>query len=155
MFKNILIPLDGSATSLSSAEYAMKFAQEQDASITLLYVINERNIQKMADLTGQEHDEIVGQFKEQGKKFFQATKKNAHKIGVTIEVEEIMLVGDPAEEIINFAQKTSFDLIIMATKDREHSSRFMLGHVTNRVIESGVAPVLAIPFITLAESPLS
>ena len=154
LYSKILMPLDGSATSFAAAEYAMKFAQEQNANITLLYVINERYIQKMVTDQPQEgRDELTDRLKTQGKKFFQATKKVAKNLGLDVIYDETILVGDPADEIINFTQKMQFDLIIMPSKDREHSPRFMVGHVTSRVIESGVAPVLTVPYHLLTKSP--
>jgi nucleotide-binding universal stress UspA family protein len=54
-------------------------------------------------------------------------------------------MGEPAKEIIDFARRGQFDLIVMATHGRSGLQRTLHGSVTAAVIRSGVAPVLVIP----------
>lgn len=53
-------------------------------------------------------------------------------------------VGDPAIEIIDFANRGHFDLIVMATHGRSGLCETLQGSVTAEVIRSGVAPVLVV-----------
>jgi|SRR5271157_3504357 len=146
MFTRILVPIDGSNTAFTAAEFAIKFAEEQNASITLLYVINDRSLEKLSGVAEKSREELISQFRKQGKQFFHAAEKIAQNLGFNIKFDEVTLVGDPGEEIINYVSRNSHDLIIMPVKDPEHSSKFSLGHVTARVIQSGGVPVLSIPF---------
>ena len=50
--------------------------------------------------------------------------------------------GEPAKEIIDFARKGRFDLVVMATHGRSRLRKTLQGSVTAAVIRSGVAPVL-------------
>lgn len=50
--------------------------------------------------------------------------------------------GEPAKEIIDFARKGRFDLVVMATHGRSGLRKTLQGSVTAAVIRSGVAPVL-------------
>ena len=50
--------------------------------------------------------------------------------------------GEPAKEIIDFARKGRFDLVVMATHSRSGLRGTLQGSVTAAVIRSGVVPVL-------------
>ena len=52
--------------------------------------------------------------------------------------------GEPAGEIIEFARRGQFDLIVMATHGRSGLRETLQGSVTAAVIRSGVAPVLVL-----------
>jgi nucleotide-binding universal stress UspA family protein len=52
--------------------------------------------------------------------------------------------GHPAKEIVGFAKRGGFDLIVMATHGRSGLSERLHGSVTAEVIRSGVAPVLVV-----------
>jgi nucleotide-binding universal stress UspA family protein len=52
--------------------------------------------------------------------------------------------GDPAEEIVRYAEKENVDLIIMATHGHTGLARLVLGSVAARVVASSVAPVLLV-----------
>jgi nucleotide-binding universal stress UspA family protein len=52
--------------------------------------------------------------------------------------------GEPAQEIVEFARRGQFDLIVMATYGRSGLVHTPHGSVTAAVIRSGVAPVLVL-----------
>ncbi|MFA4836072.1 MAG: universal stress protein, partial [Dehalococcoidia bacterium] len=58
------------------------------------------------------------------------------KFGVT--------VGDPAEEIINLADKTGADLVAMSTHGRSGIARWALGSVADKVLHAGNTPLLLV-----------
>ncbi len=41
MFKKILVPMDGSATSIKAVDLALRMAQDDQASVRLLHCIDE------------------------------------------------------------------------------------------------------------------
>lgn len=52
--------------------------------------------------------------------------------------------GGPAKEIVDFARRDQFDLIVMATHGRSGLRETLQSSVTAEVIRSGVAPVLVL-----------
>ncbi len=52
--------------------------------------------------------------------------------------------GEPAQEIVDFARRDQFDLIVMATHGRSGLRETLQRSVTAEVIRSGVAPVLVL-----------
>jgi nucleotide-binding universal stress UspA family protein len=62
-----------------------------------------------------------------------------------LEVEGIIAQGHPADEIINYAEKNSIDLIVMGTLGKSGLDRFLLGSVADKVIRNSKIPVIAVP----------
>jgi len=52
-----------------------------------------------------------------------------------------MLVGNPAEEIVEYASKENIGLIVMATHGRSGISRWALGSVADKVVRATERPV--------------
>jgi nucleotide-binding universal stress UspA family protein len=53
--------------------------------------------------------------------------------------------GDPAEEILRYAQRHPIDLIVVGTHGRSGFSRVLLGSVAERVLRGARRPVLTVP----------
>ena len=53
--------------------------------------------------------------------------------------------GDPAEEILRYAQAHPIDLIVVGTHGRSGFSRVLLGSVAERVVRGARSPVLTVP----------
>lgn len=53
-----------------------------------------------------------------------------------LNVHFAIVVGDPAEEIVNFAESNQIDLIVIGvTKDSSAINRFVLGSVSRKVVD--------------------
>lgn len=57
-------------------------------------------------------------------------------IGIKIDIEKIILDGDPATEIIKLADKGNYSAIIMARRGLSEIKGFLLGSVTNKVVHA-------------------
>jgi nucleotide-binding universal stress UspA family protein len=55
-----------------------------------------------------------------------------------------MLLGDPAETILDFIDKNPIDMVVMGSQDRNQPDHVMLGSVAERVIKNSPVPVLVI-----------
>lgn len=60
------------------------------------------------------------------------------------EVKVVARLGEPEQEIVEFARQGGFDLIAMATHGRSGLSELVQGSVAAAVVKSGVAPVLLV-----------
>ncbi|TKJ29689.1 MAG: hypothetical protein CEE40_07560 [Chloroflexi bacterium B3_Chlor] len=61
-----------------------------------------------------------------------------------VEVRAEVVMGDPAEEIIDFADKQDVDLIIMCSHGAGGIRRWVFGSVTEKVLRGTTTPVLVI-----------
>ncbi len=71
-------------------------------------------------------------------------KKSAELEGKGLKAEIRVLIGSPAEEILNFAGKIGADLIIMAGKGKTGFSRWEMGNIAAKVAKTADIPVLLV-----------
>lgn len=138
MFKNILVPIDGSDQSLHSAEIAVELAAERGGKIHLLHVIRPSDYSftgiDILDLVQKSAGEIVFQVEN-------SLKNMAAEGKVTITSEVAM--GNPASVIVE-RSKQGYDSIIIASRGLSGISEILLGSVSNVVSHHARCPVLLI-----------
>jgi nucleotide-binding universal stress UspA family protein len=57
------------------------------------------------------------------------------------DVHRVLLAGDPATEIVNYAHQGNFDLIMLPTHGYGRFRRFILGSVAAKVLHDALCPV--------------
>lgn len=62
-----------------------------------------------------------------------------------LNIEKWLEQGDPVEQILNVAEETSCDLIVMGTHGRKGVPRLLLGSVAEKVLRNAPCPVLTVP----------
>ena len=67
---------------------------------------------------------------------------NDHLPGVSPKAEVVL--GDAAEEILNYVQSEGIDLVIMGTHGRKGLEKIVFGSVAERVVQKSPVPVLTI-----------
>ena len=61
-----------------------------------------------------------------------------------LKAKSVVSEGNPADAIIEYAEKNGVDLIVMSTHGRSGVTRFAMGSVTDKVIRTAVQPVLVV-----------
>lgn len=69
----------------------------------------------------------------------------AAKAGADVPVTVAGAGGDPAEEILRYAERRPIDLIVVGTHGLTGVSRLLLGSVAERVVRGARCPVLVVP----------
>ena len=72
------------------------------------------------------------------------SKKSAELAKNGLHAEVKVLIGNPAEEIISFADQEEADLIIIASKGKSGLSRWAMGNIADKVVKSSDIPVLLV-----------
>jgi nucleotide-binding universal stress UspA family protein len=62
-----------------------------------------------------------------------------------LKVETVVVKGNPADQIVATAKKMGIDLIVMGNHSRKGLEKAIFGSVAEKVVQSGVCPVLSIP----------
>lgn len=129
MWKRILVPLDGSNLAELALAYAEELATAFNSEVVLLYVSEPKEDQyrPMHQLYVEEVAKRVGEH----------IKKPA-------KIKTAVLTGEPAEEIINYAQKNKASVIIMASHGRSGITAWVMGSVAGNVLQATEVPVLLI-----------
>jgi nucleotide-binding universal stress UspA family protein len=130
MYEKILVPLDGSKLAETSLPYAEEIARKTGSQITLMSVL----------LFGNESDE--DQYHHLHRFYIQEMTKTMKE--KAIKVKSVIVTGDPAEQIVDYADKKNIDLIIMGTRGRSALKRWVLGSVADKVVSATSCPVALI-----------
>jgi nucleotide-binding universal stress UspA family protein len=130
MFENLLVPLDGSDNSETVLSYVTAFAGAFTKEIALLVV---------TELGAPRESHIFNSYLE---KLAATLDQRIHKPGLTISTS--IIVGNPPEEILKYAQKVKSDLIIIASHGASGGNPLRLGHVALRILSDSKKPVLLV-----------
>ena len=140
MYKNILIPTDGSEIAEQAVEHGIRLAKALNAKVHGLYVID---ISAFAGIpTEAVWESMRVLLEEEGKKALAKVEELSKQLGV--EHELIIREGIPAEEIVNVAKEKGVDLIVMGTAGRTGLDRFLLGSVAEKVVRTSSCPVMVV-----------
>lgn len=136
MYERVLVPLDGSALSEAALPFAQQLASMAGSEITLVFVsqyaedpqkhMHQFYLQKLADISRSAIEAYPGR------------RQQAAAVKMTI------LHGNPAEQVIEYAEKADFGLIIMTTHGYSGVRRWALGSVADKVVRAATRPVLLV-----------
>ena len=144
MFKNELIPTDGSKLSLKAVKAGIAFAKSIDAGVTGCYVVEPLQPYYFGDYippdmpTPKEFEKYA---RETGAKYLQKIEAAAGAAGLKY-VGSLVAANTPYDGIIKAAKKAHCDVIFMASHGRSGLSGLLLGSETHKVLTYSKIPVL-------------
>lgn len=143
----ILLATDGSDSARQAADFLIRFPLPRESSVTVLTVIEEGMFSE-GELYGLDEDQDR-QLRETQK----TIQEDSEQL-VTTEAERLRAAGwagatevrsgDPAEEIIRAAEELQPDLIAMGTYGVSGIKHFLIGSVSDRVLEHACCSVLVV-----------
>jgi len=150
MFKHILVPLDGSERSEHAIPYAIEITP-QGAKITLLYIVEvpiTPFLISPAPPALPQETELYEMFRirhiESAEKYLKETVSSLSTHQATVETK--LITGkDPAEHILAFTEEQVVDVIVMATRGHSGLTRWIMGSVTQKVLQATLCPVFVVP----------
>ena len=144
MYKNILIPTDGSALSRRTVKDAVQLAKSLGAKAIGFYVAPSYHIEIYTDyippdlINPHEH---AANAKKTAQRHLDFINTTAAASGVACEGFYVM--SDlPAEAIVKAARKYKCDLIYMGSHGRSGLTKLLLGSQTSKVLAQSRIPVL-------------
>jgi nucleotide-binding universal stress UspA family protein len=142
MYKNILLPVDGSAFGRGTIPYAMALAKATGARVTALHVTLPREELAIGALGSFFMSDAYTKLAKQNASAILDTVTRAGKEAdvkvTTFEVEH----AHPWEAITRAADQERCDLIIMASHGRRGIAGLLLGSETKKVLTHTKTPVL-------------
>lgn len=146
MFKNILIPTDGSEPSHKAVTQGVALAKSVGAKVTAFFAappatpIIYRDNLPVGFTTPNEHEKMI---EKAAKKYLEFVERAADKAGVAYEA--IHITSDyPEESILKIAQEKKCDLIVMGTHGQGGLRGVFIGSVTQKVLNQSKIPVLVL-----------
>ncbi|MDH5432121.1 MAG: universal stress protein [Nitrosopumilus sp.] len=135
--KKILVPLDGSQNSFRGLEKAIYFARQCGATLTGLYVSQKPSrygFDNIEDLDSSKRKRIDT--------LLEKAKNTAAKSGIDLSGE--IIHGSAKKDILDFANRWNYELIVIGSKGAGSSEESYFGSVANHILHASKIPVLVV-----------
>ena len=132
----VLVPTDFSESSFEAIAIAKAYVED----VSGLQIIHSLSALHPADPAAMWDTLTDDERKQKVHSFLLSKLNDLGYSGVHVEVR----LGDPAAQIVEFAEKISAEMIVMPSQGHKGLSRFLIGSVAERVIRSAHCPVLVL-----------
>ena len=146
MYRNILVPTDGSKLSLKAAAHAIDLAKAIGAGLTGFHASPDFPLPVYADGVVFEplsRKEYAAQCKEEADRILNAVAVKAQAAGIAF-TSVSTISSSPWEAILAAAKKQKCDAIVMASHGRRGVAALVLGSETQKVLTHSKLPVLVV-----------
>ena len=142
-FKKILCPTDFSDPAAKALKVAADMALDYSSELLVVNVVEPIPTVSAADTFPLNYlRQYLSEAESVSKK--QLQELITKLVPAKIKVRPVILTGQAALQIVDLADKTKVDLIIIATHGQTGWKRFVFGSVTERILKLTSRPVLII-----------
>jgi nucleotide-binding universal stress UspA family protein len=144
VFTRIVVGTDGSETAGEAIRQAVDLAKLAGATLSIVSAyapIPERKVKDQQREAPADVQYEIGP-REDVNLVLDAAAADARK--ESIEVQTHPVEGDPAEAILNVAEETKADLIVVGNKGMTGARRFLLGSVPNNISHHAPCSVMVV-----------
>jgi nucleotide-binding universal stress UspA family protein len=144
VFTRIVVGTDGSETAAEAVRQAVDLAKLAGATLSIVSAFSpvpERKVKTQQREAPADVQYEIGP-REDVNLVLDAAAADARKEG--IEVQTHPVEGDPAEAILNVAEETKADLIVVGNKGMTGARRFVLGSVPNNISHHAPCSVIIV-----------
>ena len=132
----ILLATDFSEASRAALQLATALARDANAALLICHVTPPEFV-----YGADEMDAVAVPFENPGvRQLLDQTRPDDPQV----VYEHHLLVGNPAEEIVRFAEDQQVDLIVIGSHGRTGAKRLVMGSVAEAVVRKAACPVLTI-----------
>lgn len=145
MYQRILVPIDGSATSLRGLDEAIRLAKLTGAKLRLIHVVDELKYVTGFETFATYSGDLVPLMAEAGRQILEQGRERAQRAGIKAEsVLFTSLAGRVSELVVEQARAWKADLIVIGTHGRHGVARALLGSDAEQVLRMAPVPVLLV-----------
>ncbi len=146
MFKHLLVAIDEKEHSLQAVREAGEVAARERASITLLTVFNVTDTATMSargvempPFGANKLGNLAADLTARGNQILAEARE---LLPADLEVNGLVVEGNPAEEILRRLEGGDYDLVVLGSRGRRPAGSLLLGSVSQRVLHGSPVPVL-------------
>ncbi len=147
----IIVPVDGSSCSMRALALAADLAARFPARLRLVHASYrrpsqlphaERLVSEMAAASQYTEEEFTRLAERTAREVFAKARQALE--GRPLDVEEVMIDGDPARGIIAQAAETPNSMIVLGRSGMNRAEELLLGSVSHRVVHKAPCPVTVV-----------
>lgn len=139
----IVLPIDFSELSLAALPWARRMAAVMDAEIHCIYTVEPPHIYSALDMVPAIPLPTTEELGENAANQLNDFVKR-QLTGVEPKPKTSVLTGNPADQIVAYAEKVGAEMIIMTTHGYSGLEHVVLGSTTESVLRHARCPVLSI-----------
>lgn len=142
MFTRIVVGTDGSETAAEAVRQAIELATLSGATISIVSAYAPVSGRRVSDQQQQAPADVQYELgpREDVNFVLDAAAAEAKERGVEVQTHPVE--ADPADAILNVAEETKADLIVVGNKGMTGARRYLLGSVPNNVSHHAPCSVL-------------
>lgn len=145
MYQRMLVPIDGSPTSLRGLDEALRLAKLTGAKLRLVHVVDELKYVTGFETFATYSSDVVPLMEAAGEQILRQGRERAERAG--IEAETVLftsLAGRVSELVAEQARAWNAELIVIGTHGRHGAGRVLLGSDAEQVLRISPVPVLLV-----------
>ena len=137
MSEKILVAVDFSKTGEAVARYAHKLSSSTKAAITFVHVVPESSLllydyaPAIPDFLEQQQEELK-----------KAAKKKLQLLLGNVDSKQVILEGDPAQTILDYAKENGYTMLILGYKGHSTMERLLIGSTVNKIVAHAPCSVM-------------
>jgi nucleotide-binding universal stress UspA family protein len=131
--RKILYATDFSSYSNQAYFHAVALAESHGATLTIMFVYSPTF--GTPEVTGQRDGD---------RQYWRGQLEQIRPVDAKISVQHVLLEGEPATEIVQYARDAGIDLIVMGTHGRTGLERLLMGSVAEKVMREAPCSVLVV-----------
>ena len=136
MFKNVMLPIDGSVFSELALPLAVRIAQRSEARLHIVRV-HAMPVATPELAINQNYDELIRDWERDA---LRVTAERARAARVEVSVD--LLDGPVVDALHRYAELSNIDLIVMTTHGRSGIKRAVLGSVAEQCVRKTEIPIV-------------
>jgi nucleotide-binding universal stress UspA family protein len=145
MYQKILVPVDGSPTSMRGLQEAIKLAKLTGARLRLLHVVDQISFATGMEAATMVTGEMLQLLREGGEKLLEQAKARVEKAGVRVDTVLCdSIAGRVCDLVIEQAEAWRAGLIVLGTHGRRCVGRLLLGSDAEMIVRLATVPVLLV-----------
>jgi nucleotide-binding universal stress UspA family protein len=137
MFETVVVATDGSDSAKRGIRTALDLAERFDAIVHALYVVDTDEVEERPAYSREEFWESRRAAGDDALSFVQSEAGDRDVVAATRE-------GEPADEIMEYADEVDADVVALGTRGRHGEHAFLLGSVAEAVVRQAPMPVLTV-----------
>jgi universal stress protein A len=138
--QHFLVPVDFSEYSDRALDYAIAWAQQLQARLTLLHIIHDVMPIGVGDMASGLPTSYLQDLEADAKQEMERYRQRVQEAG--LEVDMVVEHGVPFQGIVDAARDRQVDLIVAGTHGRTGLQHVLLGSVAEKVVRLAPCPVL-------------